>query len=258
MPDLTHIAAAVDRHERIAFQFSGGKDSTAALHLMRPWWPRMTVYWLDSGDAFPETAAFVGKMVSDMPHFVKVPGRVKEAIASFGIPADVISERASEPAWAMSVGAGARLQDRSLCCWRSKMAPLHQRMVDDGITLIVRGQKDADTFRGPLHSGDVVDGTEVLYPLEQWSSTDVFAYLMEHDIMPPLYEHGLKRSGDCMRCSAWLGDLRATYLAEHHPQAFAEYRARIRTIAMTVDRSVKRLFEEVVTVSELELARGAS
>jgi 3'-phosphoadenosine 5'-phosphosulfate sulfotransferase (PAPS reductase)/FAD synthetase len=242
---------AIARHRRVAFQFSGGKDSTAALFLLRPLWTRMTVYWLNTGDNFPETAAFVRSIAAALPHYVEVPGRVNETIDRFGPPADLIPEAASETAWAMNVGRGARLQDRTLCCARSKMAPMHERMLADGITLVVRGQKAADDFRGPLSSGtvDVATGLEFYYPIERWSDSDVMQYLVQHNLLPPLYDEGLTRSGDCMRCSAWLGDRRASYLAERHPAAFQDYRQRIFTIARAVQGDVERVLSEAAAVA---------
>ena len=40
----------LDRHERIALQFSGGKDSLALWGLMRPHLDRVVVYHVDTGD----------------------------------------------------------------------------------------------------------------------------------------------------------------------------------------------------------------
>ena len=45
-------AHAVARHEKIGFQFSGGRDSVAALHVMRPHWDRMAIYITDTGDTW--------------------------------------------------------------------------------------------------------------------------------------------------------------------------------------------------------------
>lgn len=234
------------RHERIAFQFSGGKDSTAALFMLREFWPRMSVYWLNSGDAFPETAAFVHDIGAMFERFIEVPGRVAEAVAGFGIPADVIPDGCSEEAWALKINTGPLLQDRAMCCARSKIVPMHQRMIDDGITLIVRGQRADDQYKGPHASGDVVDGVELYYPIEHWSDSEVMAWLVSHDILPPLYSEGIQRSGDCMRCSAWLGDRRAEYLAKNHPAAFQDYGRRLMTICRAAEPSVARLFSESI------------
>lgn len=240
----------LDQHQRIAFQFSGGKDSTAALYALRAHWPRMTVYWLNTGDPFPETEAFVREVAAGLPHFVEVAGRVNAVIAQFGPPADLIGAEASETAWAANIGRGQVLQDRAACCLRSKMLPLHQRMIEDGITLIVRGQKAVDEVRGPLSSGDAVEGVEVYHPIEDWTDADVMAWLIDRSVMPPLYGEGVQRSGDCMRCSAWLGDRRAAYLAQHHPVAFGDYTQRIFTICAAAEGPVGRLFNEAAAIEQ--------
>jgi len=245
MPSLKPTDALM-RHKRIAFQWSGGKDSTVALFMLREFWSRMTIYWLNSGDSFPETAAFVRDMAPMFERFVEVPGRVADAIEGFGIPSDLVPDGCSEEAWALHIATGPKLQDRAMCCARSKIVPLHQRMIDDDITLIVRGQRADDQYKGPFKSGDVADGFELYYPVEDWSDSDVMAWLVSHDVMPPLYADGIQRSGDCMRCSAWLGDRRAEYLAEHHPVAFQEYGRRVMTICRATEPSVARLFGESI------------
>ena len=42
-------------HERVALELSGGKDSVACLYLLRHQLHKITVYWLNTGDAYPET-----------------------------------------------------------------------------------------------------------------------------------------------------------------------------------------------------------
>src|SRR5213076_1916096 len=118
------------RHERIALQFSGGKDSLALLYLMRPFWDRLTVYWLDTGDAFPETAALVAEVEAMVPHFVTVHGIQPEVIAEFGLPSDLVPAR-STPVGIAATGTGILIQDRYSCCLRSLMLPLHGRMRAD-------------------------------------------------------------------------------------------------------------------------------
>lgn len=230
------------RHQRVAFQFSGGKDSTAALLLMRPWWSRMTVYWLDSGDTFPETKAVIHRVLALAGlQVVRIPGRVHEMIERFGPPSDLVPFTASEAAHALAVAQSPRIQDRALCCARSKFVPMHERMLADGITLIVRGQKEADEFKGPHKSGEVEGGIELLYPIEDWSDAQVMAFLADEfpDALD-LYEH-LNKSGDCMRCTAWLGDSRITYLQEHHPAAFQDVVHRLRQIEAACDKPTRLL-----------------
>jgi hypothetical protein len=55
MPEAPPLEDAFRRHERIAFQFSGGRDSMAAAWLLRPYWDRMDLLPPGHGDQFPET-----------------------------------------------------------------------------------------------------------------------------------------------------------------------------------------------------------
>ncbi|MFM0170608.1 hypothetical protein PQR33_14920 [Paraburkholderia sediminicola] len=109
------------------------------------------------------------------------------------------------------------------------MLPLAQRMVDDGITLIVRGQKNADKLKAPLRSGAVENGIEYLFPLEDWTDEEVYAFLAREGIERlPFYE-SMSTTPDCMTCSAWWSDGRAAYLRERHPAHYEVYQQRLNT-----------------------------
>jgi len=58
------IAEIISRHERIALHVSGGKDSLATLYLLRPYWDKLTVYWLNSGDTVPATESMMREIAS--------------------------------------------------------------------------------------------------------------------------------------------------------------------------------------------------
>lgn len=234
----------IERHERIALQFSGGKDSLALMHLMRPHWDRLTVYWLDTGDSFPETRTQVEEIEALVPHFVRIEGRQPAVIAQFGIPSDLVPAN-STPMGIAAKGGGVLIQDRYSCCMRSLMWPLHQRMKDDGITLIIRGQKASDTMRSPLKSGDVEDGIEYLFPLEGWDDAKVFAFLKEKSVPVPRFYEIMRASPDCMTCSAYWEDGRAAYLSEYHPEAYEEYQRRLNAISAATSEAIMHFNVEI-------------
>jgi len=238
------VEQVIARHERIAFQFSGGKDSTAALFLLRPYWDRMTVYHCDSGDSMPETAAVVAQMTQRVPITV-VPGRVLEARKHFGLPTDVYPWTSAYSAHQLNTGNTPLMQDRVSCCFRSVMEPLYERMVADRITLVIRGQKDVDSLKGPLHSGDVADGVEYLYPVQGWTDEECFTYMRLNGVEPQrFYSEGLSHSGDCMHCTAWLGDDKAAYLNRHYPEEYPRYKRNIQIIAAATAPHLKNLMKE--------------
>jgi phosphoadenosine phosphosulfate reductase len=222
------LAKTIDRHERIAFQFSGGKDSLAALFRLVEFWPQMTVYWTNTGDPVPEVLAVVERVRALVPRFVEIAGRVSEQIAAHGLPSDLVPTT-SAPTGLIAYGGGVALQDRFQCCYQSLMLPMQERMVADGITLIVRGQKSADVMKSPLRSGALLDGIELLFPLEHWSDAQVFDYLKGSAFVPDYYEH-LTASPDCLTCSAYWGESRATWLKDKHPEAYQVYQGKLDVI----------------------------
>ncbi len=217
-----HLDAVLDRHQRIGFQFSGGKDSLAALLQMAKHWKRMTVYWTNTGDPVPEVQAVVDRVRAMVPHFVEIAGRVHEQIAAHGLPSDLVPTSAG-------MSAPPRLQDRFNCCYHALMAPMHQRMHEDGVTLIVRGQKTADTLKSTLRSGALENGVEVFFPLEHWTDAEVFVYLETNAFVPDYYKH-LAASPDCLTCSAYWSEGRASWLKAHHPEAYETYQGKLDVI----------------------------
>lgn len=248
------ITEAFARHERIAFQFSGGKDSTALLMSMRKQWDRMTVYNLDTGDVHPETLEIVSLVASMVPHFVSVKSNVFAVKQAFGIPTDLLPWTSAAAAHACNTGFTPLMQDRVSCCFRTTMMPMHLRMIEDGITLIVRGQKDADELKGALRSGDVVDGVEYLYPFSDKTDDECFDIMRDNGIEPPrFYAEGLVHSGDCMGCTAWnVEETRAEYLKKYHPEKFEVYRRDMLTIADAVEGLVGGVYRAAAACLRME------
>ncbi|CAB3972362.1 MULTISPECIES: phosphoadenosine phosphosulfate reductase family protein [Burkholderia] len=239
-----NVKEIVERHQRIALQFSGGKDSLALLYQMRPYWDRLTVYWLDTGDSFPETHELVEQLEQIVPHFERIEGRQPDVILAYGIPADIVPANAT-PIGIAAKGSGALIQDRYSCCMRSLMLPMHERMKADGITLVIRGQKASDRMRAPIKSGHVEDGIEYLFPLEGWDDSRVFAFLHEQGIALPRYYEVMRTSPDCMTCSAYWEDGRAAYLKRYHPEAYEEYQRRLNTISDATAEAITHFNMEI-------------
>lgn len=236
------IASAMERHDRIAFQFSGGRDSTAALHLLKPWWDRLTVYHLDTGDQFPELRDVVETVELMLPRrIVRIRTDVVAARERDGWPSDVVPVDNTAPGRLVS-GRPMKITGRYECCWRNLMAPMHQRMVDDGITLIIRGQRDDEYANPPLRSGDVAQGMEVLYPVQGWTGLEVQGYLERHSLpVAPFYERGARRAPECMGCTAWWDEGRMQYLRQFHPLAHAVTVQRMTAIRHEIDRQLAML-----------------
>lgn len=235
----------IDRHERIALQVSGGRDSLACLYLMRPYWDRMTVYWVNTGATFPETIDVMEQVRALVPRFVEIDGRQPEVLLSHGMPSDIVPASHTPIGIAGGDSEGPLIQDRYSCCGRVIMMPLYQRMIEDGITLIVRGQKTADHLKGTLRSGDVSDGVEYLFPIEDWSAQQVMTYLQTQGAPIPRYYEMMDGAPDCMTCSAYWETGAAAYLKRYHYPAYQEVQRRLDVINIAVAGSISNFNKEI-------------
>src|SRR5579859_707778 len=163
----------LDRHDKIALSFSGGKDSLACVYLLRPHLDRITIYHNDTGDLLPEICEIVEHVKSFAPHFVHIRSDVGEWIKRNGLPSDLLPYN-SHTIGALAGQDGLRLVARYECCFANLMAPTDQRIRSDGNTLVIRGTKLCDLKRLPAKSGNVHDGLELFHPIEDWSHADVF------------------------------------------------------------------------------------
>ncbi len=74
----SEIANAMADHHRVVLQFSGGKDSLACLHLLCPFWDRLTVMWSHRGDPYPEVQALVDEIRPLVHEVVEIPGNAMD------------------------------------------------------------------------------------------------------------------------------------------------------------------------------------
>lgn len=228
------------RHERIAFQFSGGRDSTAALYLLRPYWGRMRVYHVDTGDQFPETQAVVEAVSYDVEIHV-IYTDVRAVRAEFGLPSDLVPVDNGEFGRHVS-GNQVKINGRYGCCFKSLMEPMHHRMIEDDVTLIVRGQRDDEYATPPLRSGALAGGFELLYPIQEWTGAMVMDYLTENNLpVAPYYARGMTQAPECMGCTAWWDEGRAAYLQEYHPVAFVKFAKDMATVREEIVRQYAKM-----------------
>jgi len=243
---MTGLEAAVEafsHHTRIAFQFSGGRDSTAALHVLRLLWDKMTIYTLNTGDAWPETLRVTDAMEqlvgreftvirSDAPAYWRVMGNPSDVVPTGRTPMGLL------------VNGGAPISDRFACCTANIMRPMHERMAADGITLIVRGTRAADYEVPPVLSGERDDQFEYLYPIESWSDAQVAEYIEHHQLpVSPVYAAGAPHGSDCLHCTAWWDDGRLPYLREHYPVAFQRFERHVARVHDAITEQFKPLTE---------------
>lgn len=236
--------SSLDRHDKIALSFSGGKDSLAVVYLLRAHLHRLTIYHIDTGDLLPETREIVEHVKAFAPNFVHIQGDVARFITQNGLPTDLLPHSAHPIGQAMGEPR-MPLVARYDCCWHNLMLPIFSRILADGNTLLIRGTKRVDMRRLPNGSGDVDGQIELWYPIQDWSNDEVFAYLREAGApLSRIYSH-VTNSPECARCTAWWGERRAEYLKQYHPKLYQDYRARLDLVAQELVRSVENLRHEL-------------
>lgn len=215
---------------KAALSFSGGKDSTLLAWMLREegLLGKVTVYFADTGDLFPEMLDHVSEVESWCPAFVTVKTDAPAWARIHGEPSDLVPYSA-HPIGQIR-GDGARIARRFDCCAANLMAPLHQRIVEDGVTLLIRGTRRSDQPRLPVESGRVVEGIEHFYPIQEWTDADVFAFAKKYDVsLCSFYEH-FRQGPECATCPAWWGVDNGPYLKANHPALFDIYQERVSRV----------------------------
>lgn len=234
----------LDRHKHGALGFSGGKDSLALVYMLQPYWDKLTLYHVDTGDLLPEIREIVDMVERMVPRFVRIESNAKAWIANVGMPSDLVPTSSTSAGLAIGMSK-RRIVDRFDCCGINLMLPLHQRMIADAISLVIRGTKRVDAKRLPVESGDTSMGYELWLPLQDWSHEQVFDYL--NSVGAPIcriYEERVN-APECATCPAWWNERRAEYLAKYHPDLFDAYRANLRIVADEIKPHVIALHREL-------------
>ena len=234
---------------KAALQFSGGKDSLACLHLLRPWVEAgLPVYWTCTGDTIPETLAVVDAVRAWVPDFREIHADVLVWKQIHGLPSDVVTAQST---WIGQVYGmtDTKLVGRFDCCQANLMQPMHDRMLADGIEVVIRGTKLADTGKVPQAAPG--DPYELLMPLLNWSHEQVFDFLRSRGIpVSAVYDSFKSISApECLHCTAWWDDGKGAYLKQLHPDKVDQYRVGLQTIRAELQRRVQELDMEIKEVS---------
>ena len=174
--------------DSVAVAFSGGKDSTVLLHLVRtvfdgqiPW----KVFTLDTGAEFREIKEFMGKMAGEWG-FDLITIRNKD------VP-DMVSP----------------LQDKAECCYQRKVIPIHAAIIDHNLKALVtavRWDEQSARVNDEFFTSKEKPPHVRVQPLLHFRELDIWSYIKKYSIpYCELYKKGY-RSIDCAPCTNRFGN----------------------------------------------------
>ena len=176
------IKQHVNDRPTVNVSFSGGKDSTAVLHLARK--AGVTkAFFIDTGLEFPETVDFVRSQGIEI---VQKAGDFWQAVEKAGPPG----------------------KDNRWCCKLLKLHPLKLYLAGVGPCVTIQGNRWYESWnRADLDETSQNPANPLqlnISPVRNWRALEVFLYLWwQKAEINPLYDKGLERIG-CYLCPAML------------------------------------------------------
>lgn len=232
--------------KKIALMFSGGKDSLALVFLLKKCWDKLTLYHINTGDLLPEINDIVTQVKALVPNFVQVDTHVKEWQTLNGLPSDLVPTSSTNPGIAIGM-SNMKIVDRWTCCSSNLMTPAHNKMIEDGISLVIRGTKACDAKKLPHYGGNTNLGYQLWLPLLNWTHEDVFAYLNEMNItLPYIYDYQIN-APECATCPAWWSEGRGFYLKQFYPNLYREYKWKLQLVTDELIPHVDNLKAEILS-----------
>jgi phosphoadenosine phosphosulfate reductase len=227
---------------KTVLQFSGGKDSLACLYLFRNHWETLPVAWLNSGAVYPEMQDYMQMWKERLPNFIEVKSNQPQQIAEFGWPADVVPVNSTTAGRSITESDGPLIQPYLSCCAANIWYPLHNAMIEMGVQRIIRGTRLEDKRKSQFRNGDIVDGIQLVHPIENWTQEQVYDYLDEMRAdFPPGYNEGEQTGRDCWDCTAYLDEnkVRIENLSE-------ERKAEVKRRLGLIGDAIRQQWHEVV------------
>lgn len=207
-------------NRKMAVSFSGGKDSTVLLHLVRSLYPDVPAVFVNTGLEYPEIVKFVRRTKNVV--WLRPKMRFKDVLEKYGYP--VISKEVSQwlfeiattrsdklrakrmdqlsIKWCYMLNAPFRVSNR--CCDIMKKAPANAYTKETGNHYFIGTMACDSDFRMEsilLHGCNAFDmGHPQSRPLAMWTEAHVWEYLRKFNVpYSPIYDMGYTRTG-CMFC----------------------------------------------------------
>jgi len=214
-------------HGKVYIAFSGGKDSTVLLHLVRSLYPKVPGVFCDTGLEFPEVREFI-KTVPNI-EWIKPKMNFKMVLERYGFPIiskeqaqfigeiqrgvceDSIDRRLNgigknksgtiSKKWQYLIDAPFKISDK--CCEVMKKRPftVYQK---NGRTPYIGVMASESLLRQQSYSKDGCNkgsGKKQSRPLMFWLEEDIWKYIKKENLeYSKIYDKGFSRTG-CVYCA---------------------------------------------------------
>ena len=175
---------------RLTMATAFGAEGCCILHLLAEIEPRVRVFNLDTGYQFAET--------------LELRERIK---TRYGIEVEYVRAESTVEQYEAEHGGPLYLHRPDQCCYDRKIVPL-RRAIEGYEAWISAIRKDQTSDRG---KADVIQldrkfGLVKINPLLNWTKSDVWRLILDHEIpYNPLHDQGYPSIG-CWPCTAPVGE----------------------------------------------------
>lgn len=260
---IDHAVGAVEAFiartgKPVYVSFSGGKDSTVLLHLVRKFIdPEIKGVFCNTGNEYPEIIRFV-KATPNVT-IIRPKLTVREVLETYGFP--LISKEQAHSIRQVRTTKSEKLRQMrlygtdakkgytsgkisekwkplinapfmvsELCCDCLKKRPFHAYQRETGELPIIGTMTEESELRKQQYvrrggCNSFKPGKMGSYPISIWTDADIWEYIRRFDVpYCPIYDTGARRTG-CMFCGFGAhmekpGNSRFALLLQTHPKAY--------------------------------------
>jgi phosphoadenosine phosphosulfate reductase len=177
-------------HPRLTMATAFGAEGCCILHMLAEIEPNVRVFNLDTGYQFAET--------------LELRERIRDR---YGIEVEYIRPELTVEEYEAEHGGPLYRHRPDQCCYDRKIMPLRQAVIGyDAWISAIRRDQTAHRAAAGVVQWDAKFGLVKVNPLLSWTRTDVWQFVLDHNVpYNPLHDQGYPSIG-CWPCTAAVGN----------------------------------------------------